>query len=564
VKNEPTNDTHVPASGSGGPSALPLFASPRPGRVRGTFTMTPVPVTPDAAATIAATRARVNGHPTGHLNGHPLHGMSGPAARSASLPHAGTPSGWADQEGLDWGLVAAFRTMVADRLSQALGANWRARTDAGPGTGSGGTRRAGGSPDRAEQEQVGREIIADLLRDHTADSVAKGLARWTPGQQAVMGQAVFDAVFRLGRLQPLVDDNRVENIFILGHQRVLLELTDGSRIAGPPVANSDEELIDFLRFLANRSESNPRPFSESTPRLHMKLDGGARLAATAWVVGRPTVVIRRHRLKVDTLEAWVERGCMTPACANFLAAAVRARWSVAVSGAMSAGKTTLMRALCAQIPGDEAIGTFETEYELFLAESGVHDIVIDWEARPGVGEVRADGRAAGAFDLADALTDSFRFALSRQIVGEIRGPEVWTMIKAMESGTGSLSTTHAANAEACIRKLVTCAMEAGSHVNRDLALEKLAGCLELIVQLSRQVVQLPDGTQQLRRWVSEVVVVEPGEREKGYALTHLFGPSSAGPAAATGIISERCRTLVEQGFDQALFHAEADQAGAPR
>jgi hypothetical protein len=68
----------------------------------------------------------------------------------------------------------------------------------------------------------------------------------------------------------------------------------------------------------------------------------------------------------------------------------------------------------------------------------------------------------------------------------------------------------------------------------------------------------------LRRWVSEVVVVEPGEREKGYALTHLFGPSSAGPAAATGIISERCRTLVEQGFDQALFHAEADQAGAPR
>jgi Flp pilus assembly CpaF family ATPase len=232
---------------------------------------------------------------------------------------------------------------------------------------------------------------------------------------------------------------------------------------------------------------------------------------------------------------------------------------------MSAGKTTLMRALCAQIPADEAIGTFETEYELFLAESGIHDIVIDWEARPGVGEVRADGRAAGAFDLADALTDSFRFALSRQIVGEIRGPEVWTMIKAMESGTGSLSTTHAANAEACIRKLVTCAMEAGSHVNRDLALEKLAGCLEVIVQLSRQVVHLPDGTQQLRRWVSEVVVVEPGEREKGYALTHLFGPSNSGPAKASGIISERCRALAEHGFDQALFHAEADsRAGAPR
>ncbi|NLD78532.1 MAG: CpaF family protein [Acidimicrobiales bacterium] len=519
--------------------------------------MTPTPATASPAETFAG-----RGTVDGHLNGHP-HAAT-PATLAGNRSGVSVPAvvpGWGEQEGLDWGLVAAFRTMVANRLTQALGANWRARAAADP---SAARRSGGGDGDRVEQERVGREIIADLLRDHAAESVAKGDPRWTPTEQAVLGQAVFDAVFRLGRLQPLVDDDRVENIFILGHQRVLLELTDGTRIPGPPVADSDEELIDFLRFLANRSESNPRPFSESTPRLHMKLDGGARLAATAWVVGRPTVVIRRHRLKVDTLEAWVDRGCMTPACANFLAAAVRARWSVAVSGAMSAGKTTLMRALCAQIPSDEAIGTFETEYELFLAESGVHEIVIDWEARPGVGEVRADGRAAGAFDLADALMDSFRFALSRQIVGEIRGPEVWTMIKAMESGTGSLSTTHAANAEACIRKLVTCAMEAGSHVNRDLALEKLSGCLEVIVQLSRQVVQLPDGTQQLRRWVSEVVVVEPGEREKGYALTHVFGPDSSGPAAATGIISERCRTLAEHGFDQALFHAEADQAGVAR
>jgi pilus assembly protein CpaF len=101
------------------------------------------------------------------------------------------------------------------------------------------------------------------------------------------------------------------------------------------------------------------------------------------VVSRPTIVIRRHRLKVDSLEAWVDRGCISPACANLLGAAVKAAWSIAVAGPMSAGKTTLMRALCAEIPRDEAIGTFETEYELFLGESGNHEIVIDWESRPG-------------------------------------------------------------------------------------------------------------------------------------------------------------------------------------
>ena len=224
----------------------------------------------------------------------------------------------------------------------------------------------------------------------------------------------------------------------------------------------------------------------------------------------PTVVIRRHRLSIDSLDAWVDRDCMSPACADFLAAAVRAGWSTVVAGPMSAGKTTLMRALCAQIPPQEAIGTFETEYELFLAEAGRHEVVIDWESRPGMGEIGADGRAAGAFDLDDALVDSFRFALDRQIVGEIRGREVWTMIKAMESGTGSLSTTHASSAEACVHKLVTCAMETGGHVTRDLAMEKLAGCLDVIVQLDRKAVVMPDGTRAMRRWVREVAVVEPG------------------------------------------------------
>lgn len=523
------------------PAALPpLFAAPanRPGRVRGGFSMRPPAKAAGLAVPLEELRRR-------HTAAH----------RPTATATGEDPL--LEQGEIDWALVAAFRTLVATRLAQVLGGDWRARAAGEPGAAEPGRILM----DRDAQEQFGWGVIEDLLLEHTADAVATGAPAWTPRQRAVMAQAVFDAVFRLGRLQPLVDDDRVENIFILGCRQVLLERVDGSRVEGPPVADSDEELIEFLRFLANRSESNPRPFSESIPRLHMKLDGGARLAATAWVVSRPTVVIRRHRLKVDSLAAWVDRDCMSPACENLLAAVVRAAWGVAVSGPMSAGKTTLMRALCAEIPREEAIGTFETEYELFLGESGQHEIVIDWESRPGVGEIGADGRAAGAFELSDALTDSFRFALSRQIVGEVRGPEVWTMIKAMESGTGSLSTTHAADAQACVRKLVTCAMEAGSHITRDLALEKLTGCLNLIVQLGRRVETLPDGTQRLRRWVSEVVVVEPGEREIGYSLTHIFGPSTDGPAQASGILPERCKALARFGFDPALYQAEADGRG---
>jgi len=67
-----------------------------------------------------------------------------------------------------------------------------------------------------------------------------------------LGQAVFDALFRLGRLQPLVDDPGVENITILGYDTVWLEYADGRLVRGPQVADSDQDLIDFLVFLGSR------------------------------------------------------------------------------------------------------------------------------------------------------------------------------------------------------------------------------------------------------------------------------------------------------------------------
>src|SRR4051812_14664613 len=86
-----------------------------------------------------------------------------------------------------------------------------------------------------------------------------GGGAWPISVQDRLAEAVFHALFGLGRLQPLVDDDRVENIVITGHDRVLLELTDGRTLPGEPVAGSDQELVDFLVFLASRSEVNARP-----------------------------------------------------------------------------------------------------------------------------------------------------------------------------------------------------------------------------------------------------------------------------------------------------------------
>ncbi|MER6971182.1 ATPase, T2SS/T4P/T4SS family [Nocardioides sp. NPDC000445] len=449
-----------------------------------------------------------------------------------------------DAESVDWTVVATLRSQASEQLSRAVAAQPT-------------------QLDRQAQEELGRSVILDQVEATMAGAVKQGDPSWSYPRQRAMARAVFDSLFRLGRLQPLVDDDRVENIIICGHDNVTLDLVDGSQVPGPPVAESDQELIDFLVFLASRSEVNARGFSEAQPRLHLRLDDGSRLAAAAWVTPRPSVVIRRHRLMEVTLEDLVRRHMLTPVAASFLRAAVKARKSIVVSGAQGAGKTTLVRALCGEIDPAEAIGTFETEYELHLhLLPERHRVVHAWEARPGSGERGPGGRQAGEFTLDEALVDSFRFNLSRQIVGEVRGKEIWAMIKAMESGTGSISTTHASDAVAAIRKLVTCAMEAGPHVTHDLATSKLAATIDLIVQLDLETTTNGAGPQRTRR-VAEVIALTPGERETGFATTHVFGPDASG-TAMPHVLPDEYRALTKHGFDLPGYLASQGPGGALR
>ena len=470
--------------------------------------------------------------------------------RSASGLHAvpaGEPSGTptprrATGSEVDWELVAAFRSQASELLTKQLGGD-RLHLD------------------KAAQEALGRSIIVELLEAAAADAVTAGRPSWTPVQQDELAQAIFNALFRMGRLQPLIEDDRIENISIVGFDGVWLDLADGSRVPGPPVADSDQELTDFLTFLASRSEISARPFSEAQPKLHLQLDDGSRLAATAWVSPRPLVLIRRHRLTEVSLQDLVDRQALSPLAASFLTAAVRARLSVVVAGAQGFGKTTMARALCGAFDPKESIATLESEFELGLHEMpDRHKIVYAWQSRPGSGERGPDGRQSGEFTLNEALHDSFRFTAGRTIVGEVRGPEAWLMVKAMESGSGSISTTHSVNARGAMRKLVTCAMEFGPQVTHELATRKLAETINLIVQLDMEVEELPDGTERRHRWVSEIVAISPGEKDLGYATTTVFD-AHEGRVAVAHTLPDELRRLERHGFDLAGFLTEARSSG---
>ncbi|WP_249217031.1 CpaF/VirB11 family protein [Nocardioides palaemonis] len=138
----------------------------------------------------------------------------------------------------------------------------------------------------------------------------------------------------------------------------------------------------------------------------------------------------------------------------------------------------------------------------------------------------------------------------------------------MESGTGSISTTHASDAVAAIRKLVTCAMEAGPHITQGLATGKLAATLDLVVHLDLDTTRpttnhhrsshgtpgrgaVPSRT----RRVAEIVAIDPGERETGYATTHVFATGPDG-TARPGVLPDAYRDLGGYGFDLSGYLAE--------
>lgn len=456
-------------------------------------------------------------------------------AQPEPAPNTAGPA--ASEFELDWALAGRLRGLASKRLT--------ARLD-------------GADADEETRRQLGRAVVLEVVQLETEARFAAEGRTWTPTAQQAMAKAVFDLMFDLGRFQPLVDRDDIEDVVVIGHDRVFLNLVDGRSVDGPAVADSDEELEQFLQDLASRA-TPPRVFSEANPTLDLNLRD-ARLAASMAVVHRPTVVIRRHRLVEVTLDDLIGLGTLSPVLASFLAAAVRARLSIVVSGTQGDGKTTLLRALCGHIDPGEVVGLMETERELGLERlTARHPRVISWEERPGSGELGPDGRPVNHFSLQQAMWASFRYILGRQIVGEVRGPEVAQMIMAMESGSGSMSTTHAESAGLAIEKLVSCAMQSGQFT-RDSAAMKLARLIHLVVQMRTCRVRGRDGSSRKLRVVDEVVAITPGEGSLGYAFTTVF--RRAGDAPATPhLMPDHLRHLAQHGFALAEFLAEADRIG---
>ena len=221
----------------------------------------------------------------------------------------------------------------------------------------------GRHPDRdrlelADQRQLVRGWIEDQLGLAARRRLNSGHPALRRDDEIVVAQEVENLIWGLGRLQTLLDRRDVEDIHIIGAERPVLRLRDGTLTpAGSPVADSDEDLIAQLQHLAAHHGGTERAFSPAQPLLNMQLPDGSRLAAIRDVVPHPSVTIRRHHLVDVTLDDLAGRGMLSRGMLGFLRGVVAARRSILVTGMPASGKTTLLRALARDIPAGERVAT---------------------------------------------------------------------------------------------------------------------------------------------------------------------------------------------------------------
>ena len=408
---------------------------------------------------------------------------------------------------MDWGLVRELRTTAARRLETKLAVAQPKRAEAADQASPVPTSAATIRRDFDTRRALAEPLIDEVLREHATDAFARGLA-WDLEIEERYRKAVLDTMFGLGRWQPLLEITDAENIIIMGTRPVLVDHSDGRRTILPPVADSNEELMEQISLLAQNSVP-PRAFDPLHVDVTINYQDRFRIHAVSDEVSRePSVAIRQHLHTRIGLGDLVNQGVMSRDVAIFLAKAVALRLSIIVVGDVGDGKTTTLRCLIDAIPQRERFATLETDLELFAHLMPGREYTLALTARDGMGERNPDGSLAGAIPVEQLIPPSLRQAITRIIVGELRGTEAAAMFEAMQTAAGAMATLHVSDAADAPERLATLAARSPIY-SLEEAQRQIAQSVDLVVHIRK--VDLPGGR---KRFVQSIISLRGGEEQR--------------------------------------------------
>jgi pilus assembly protein CpaF len=304
--------------------------------------------------------------------------------------------------------------------------------------------------------------------------------------------AVADEVLGLGPIEPLIRDPSVSEVMVNAPDTVFYEKE--GRIYLSPIRFRDAAHI--LRIAERIIAPLGRRVDESSPMVDARLTDGSRVNIIIPPVApkSPTITIRKFRQDKMTVEDLIATGTFTRELAEFLRACIQVKLNMVISGGTGTGKTTLLNALSAFISDSERIITVEDPTELRLQQAHL----VSLEARPpsleGKGEVTQR----------DLVRNCLRMRPDRILVGEVRGPEAFDMMQAMNTGhEGSLTTVHSNSPRDALARIENMILMAGLDLPLRAIREQMASALQAVIQIAR----MPDGSRKVTTF-SEITGME--------------------------------------------------------
>ncbi|MFM5885210.1 MAG: CpaF family protein [Novosphingobium sp.] len=409
-------------------------------------------------------------------------------------------------------------------------------------------------------EKINLSALDKMPRDRIEVEISQVVGELLEADGEVLNKAertrlvenVLDELLGLGPLEPLLQDETINDILVNGCDTVFVERNGMLE----RVATRFQDEKHLLRIIQKIVSAVGRRVDESSPFVDARLADGSRVNAIVapLAIDGSLLSIRKFSKKPISMQKMIEFGSMPAQVAPILQAIVKARLNIIISGGTGSGKTTLLNALSSYIDERERIVTIEDSAELQLQQEHTARL----ETRPP----NIEGR--GEVTQRDLVKNALRMRPDRIILGECRSGEAFDMLQAMNTGhDGSMTTVHANSPRDAMSRIEQMIGMSGIDVSPRSARAQIATAINVVVQIGR----LSDGKRKMLS-LSELTGME-GETITmqeiwRFKMTGRDADGNVlGQFEATGIRPKFMATLEAHGInlEPALFRPGAKLGG---
>jgi pilus assembly protein CpaF len=346
--------------------------------------------------------------------------------------------------------------------------------------------------DVAAAAEMPRAVFETQLTGWIKDLLIETKIQLNLSEQRELVQSLIADMLGLGPLEPLIEDETVNDIMVNGARQVYVERRGKLELTDVRFRDDDHVMNVATRIVSRIG----RRVDESTPLVDARLLDGSRvnIIIPPLAIDGPSISIRKFAKKTITLDTMAQQANISPEMATLLKVAARCRLNILISGGTGSGKTTLLNALSRMIDPAERTVTIEDAAELQLQQPHV----VRLETRP------PNLEGSGEITMRDLLRNALRMRPDRIILGEIRGAEALDVLQAMNTGhDGSMSTIHANAPREALTRLENMVGMTGINLPSRAVRTQIASAVHLIAQVNR----MRDGIRRVTH-VMEVVGME--------------------------------------------------------